>query len=311
MLTYVVRRLLWLPVILLAVSLVTFTLGFYGPGDPALIRLGGRAGSPEQVERIRHQLGLDRPFLVQYGDYVWSAMQGDMGESLTKFPGQKVSILIADKIWISVQLGLAAMLITVAVGIPLGHLAAVKQGTWLDTIIMSTALIFTSIPVFVSAPFLLLFLAVKLDLLPVSGWGGFFDQRIVMPALALGVPGIGVMARYMRTSTLEVLHQDFVRTARAKGLTELVVQSRHVMRNALIPVVTIIGLSMATLVEGAFITETFFGIPGIGRLAVDSIFARDYPIIMALGLIIAIAFVVANLVVDLVYALLDPRIRYQ
>ena len=239
MLPYVFRRLLWLPVILLAVSFVTFTLGFYGPGDPVRIRLGTQTGTPEQLERLRHRFGLDRPFLVQYGDYVWKAIQGDLGESLTKFPGQKVATIVGHKIWVSAQLGLASMLISVLVGVPLGHLAAYKQGTWADSTIMAIALFFTSVPVFVSAPFFLLFLVVEWGFLPASGWGGLFDKRIIMPALALGVPGIGVMARYMRASTMEVLGQDFIRTARSKGLTEYLVQSRHVLRNALIPVATV------------------------------------------------------------------------
>ncbi|MBI2867178.1 MAG: ABC transporter permease [Chloroflexi bacterium] len=310
MLAYIARRLLWLPVVLFAVSFITFTLGFYGPGDPAQVRLGARA-TPEQVERLRRQLGLDRPFLVQYGDYVWHTMRGDLGESITKFPGQRVGTLVARRIWVSAQLGLAALILAVVLGIALGQLAAMHQGSWLDSAIISLSLFFGSVPVFVSAPFLLLFLVAKLGLLPASGWGGLFDQRIIIPALALGTPGIAAIARLTRASTLDVLGQDYVRTARAKGLPEGIVRRRYILRNALVPLVTVIGLSLGGLVEGGVISETIFGIPGIGQLALSAITSRDYPIIMALGLIIAVAFIVANLLVDVAYAFVDPRIRYQ
>ena len=309
MLAYVTRRLLWLPFLLLIVTMITFTLGFYGPGDPAEVRLGAKA-TPEAVERLRLQMGLNRPFPVQYADYIWGAVRGDFGESYA-LAGRRVSEIIGRKIWISAQLGLAAMVIAVGLGIPLGMLAAYKQGTWMDTALVSLALFFYATPVFITAPFLILFLALKLQLLPTAGWGGFFSPQIIMPALVMGLPGIAGMARLTRASALEVLGQDYVRTARAKGLSEFTVQSRHVLKNAMIPVLTVLGLSMATLVEGAFITETIFGIPGIGRFAVDSIFNRDYPVIMALALIVAVAFVFANLLVDLLYGVLDPRIRRQ
>ena len=309
MAVYIARRLLWLPFLLLAVSFITFVLGFYGPGDPVQVRLGARA-TPESVARVRQQMGLDRPFPVQYADYVWSAMRGDLGESYAH-DGHSVQEIIGKKVRVSAQLGLAAMFLSVSMGMPLGLLAAYKQGTWMDTALVSFALFFYATPVFITAPFLILLLALQLDLLPTSGWGGLFSPHIVMPALVLGLPGVAGIARLTRASALEVLGQDYVRTARAKGLTEVVVQRRHVLRNALIPIVTVLGLSMATLVEGAFITETLFGIPGIGRTAVDSIFLRDYPVIMALVLIVAVAFILANLVVDILYGVLDPRIRYR
>jgi ABC-type dipeptide/oligopeptide/nickel transport system permease component len=309
MLTYVVKRLLWLPFLLIAVTLITFTLGFYGPGDPAEVRLGAKA-TPESVERLRTQMGLDRPFVTQYTDYVWSALQGDFGESYS-LADRQVTEIIGRKVWISAQLGMAALALAVIIGIPLGLLAAYHQGTWMDTALISFALLFYATPVFISAPFLILLLSLWLNLLPTAGWGGLLSTQIIMPTLVMGLPGVAGLSRLTRASALEVLGEDYVRTARSKGLSESVIQSRHVLRNALIPITTVLGLSLATLVEGAFITETIFGIPGIGRFAVDSIFNRDYPVVMALVIIVAVTFVLANLLVDIFYALLDPRIRYK
>lgn len=305
---FIARRLLWLPFLLLIVSLVTFALGTYGPGDPVEVRLGTKA-NPQSVARMRQQMGLERPFFVQWGDYVRKALKGDLGESYT-FRGQTVGGLVAKKIWVSARLTAAAMFIGIGLGIPLGLLAALKQGTWLDGALVSFALFFNATPVFITAPFLIIFFALKLHLLPTGGWDGLFSAKIIMPALVMGLPGIAGLARMTRASALEVLGQDYIRTARAKGLTEFTIQVRHVLRNALIPVITILGLSLAGLVEGAFITETIFGIPGIGRLAVDSIFQRDYPVIMALTLIPACALVMAVLISDILYAVVDPRIRY-
>lgn len=289
--------------------MVTFSLGQFGPGDPVEILLGQHF-NPEVVTRIRQERGLDNPFFIQYRDYVWGVLHGDLGLSF-KYVGQPVDRLIAKKIWVSAQLGIAAMIISIGLGFPLGLLAALKQGTWIDTAIVSFTLFFMALPVFITAPVLLLVLVLKLHWLPSSGWGGFFSPYIVMPALVMGIPGVAGLTRLMRASTLDVLGQDFIRTARAKGLSELIVQYRHVIRNALIPIMTVLGFALAGLVTGAFITETIFGIPGVGRLALESIFARDYPVIMALTLIISLAFVLANLFVDVMYAIIDPRIRYR
>ena len=309
MFTYIVKRLLWTPFLLLAVSFITFFLSLYGPGDPIQVLLGQHR-DPDVVARIKAQRGLDRPFLEQYGRYIWSAVNGDLGESI-KFRGQPVGELLASKVWTSAKLAVVALLIGLAVGIPLGILVANKQGTALDPLVVSISLFFSSLPVFITAPFLLLVFVIWLKLMPSAGWAGdMADPRLLLPALVMALPSISAIIRLMRASTLEVLGQEFVRAARAKGLTEMAVQSRHVARNALIPVITVVGLSLGTLVEGAFITETIFGIPGVGRLAVDSLFARDYPVIMAMTLLIAVSFVTANLLVDIAYAFLDPRIRY-
>lgn len=305
---YIIRRLAWTPILLLIVALITFLLGTYGPGDPIEI-LQGQYNNPEAVERIREQRGLDRNVFVQYGIYVKNVLQGDLGESF-KYRDRTVAELIGKRIWVSAQLGLAASIISLALGIPLGLYTAMKQGTWIDVTTVSITLFFMSLPVFITAPVLLLTFGLWMGILPIQGWGGFFDTRVVMPALVLGIPGVAVMTRLTRASTLDVLSQDYVRTARAKGLGEFLVRRRHILRNSLIPVFTVVGLSLATLVEGSFITEAYFGIPGIGSLAIESFFSRDYPIITALVLIIAAAFVVANLIVDIGYRFLDPRIRY-
>ena len=308
MAAYILRRLAWTPILLLTVTLITFLLGSYGPGDPVEL-LQGQYNNPEVVERIREQRGLDRNIFVQYVVYVKNAVTGDLGESF-KYRDRTVKELISKRIWGSAQLGIAASLVSILVGIPLGVYVALKQGTWIDITIVSITLFFMSLPVFITAPFLLIFFGLWLAILPIQGWGGFFDTRIIMPALVLGIPGIAILTRLTRASTLDVLSQDYVRTARAKGLGELVVRSRHILRNALIPIFTVIGLSLATLVEGSFIAEGYFGIAGIGSLAIEAFFSRDYPIITALVLIIASAFVIANLIVDIGYHFLDPRIRY-
>ncbi len=305
---YVIRRLAWTPALLLIVALITFLLGTYGPGDPVEV-LQGQYNNPEVVERIRQQRGLDRNVFVQYGVYIKNLLQGDLGESY-KYRDRTVAELIGKRIWVSAQLGLAASIVALSLGIPLGVFTAIKQGTWIDVTTVSITLFFMSLPVFITAPVLLLAFGLWLGILPIQGWGGFFDTRIIMPALVLGVPGIAVITRLTRASTLEVLSQDYVRTARAKGLSEFIVRRRHILRNSLIPVFTVVGLSLATLVEGSFITEGYFGIPGIGSLAIEAFFSRDYPVITALVLIIAAAFVVANLIVDVGYRFLDPRIRY-
>ncbi len=306
---YIVKRLLWLPLLLLAASFITFSLGRFGPGDPVRVMLGNRYDE-QTAQRIRHELGLDRPFLAQYGDYIWNFAQGDFGESF-RYRGQPVRDLVIRKMWVSAQLAIAAMVISLGVGLPLGFFIAHRQGRWEDPASVTVALVLMSVPVMVSVPALLWTFCLKLHWVPCSGWGGLFDPRILVPAITMGVPGIAGLTRLMRASTLDVLGQDFIRTAHSKGIGQMTVNSRHVFRNALIPIVTILAFSLAGLISGAFITETILGIPGIGRFAVESVFDRDYPVIMAITLIGAGAFVLANLLADVAYAFIDPRIRYQ
>ena len=270
--------------------------------------LMGQDADEKVVERIREQRGFNDNIFVQYGNYLKSVTRGDFGESF-KYRGRTVSELLKKKMWVSAQLNLAALFLSVGVGVPLGLFAALRQGTPWDTWTIACTLLGQSIPVFLTAPVVLLIFSLKLDILPSHGWGGFFDTRIILPAVVMGVPGIAIIARLTRASTLEVIGQDYIRTARAKGLSEFVVQRRHVIRNALIPVVTMLGFSLAGIAFTSFIVERFFGIPGIGNLFIESIFSRDYPIINAVIIIGTSMFVIANLIIDLLYPFLDPRIR--
>ncbi len=304
---YLLRRLLWLPVILFTVSFVTFVLGRYGPGDPVQV-LMGQHSNPAVVERIREQRGLNDNIFVQYGRYIGNVARGDFGESF-KYRGRTVTELLKAKMWVSAQLNIAAMILSVGLGVPIGLFAALRQGSLWDTAAVMMTLSWQSVPVFLTAPGLLWVFAWKLDLLPTHGWDGFFSTSIILPAVAMGVPGVAIVTRLTRASTLEVISLDYVRTARAKGLSEMVVQRRHILRNAMIPVVTSLGLSLAGIAFTSFIVERFFGIPGVGNLLIESIFARDYPIIDGVLLIGTTMFVLVNLIIDLIYPVLDPRIR--
>ena len=304
---YIVRRLVWLPCILIVASFVTFVLGRFGPGDPVEVILG-QYNKPEVVERIREQRGLNDPIIVQYGRYLGQVVRGDFGESY-KYRGRDVADLLKKKMWVSAQLNFAALIISLGLGIPIGLYAALSQGTAKDTLAVAFTLLGQSFPVFLTAPALLMIFALKLDILPTHGWGGFFDTRIILPAVVMGIPGVAFFTRLVRASTLEIISQDYVRTARSKGLGENVVRRRHILRNSMIPVVTVLGPTFAGLATTSFIVERYFGIPGVGNLLIESIFARDLPIIIAVVLIGTTLFVLANLIVDLIYPLIDPRIR--
>ena len=305
--SYLVRRLLWLPVILFTVSFVTFVLGRYGPGDPVQV-LMGQHNNPAVVERIREQRGLNDNIFVQYGRYVSNVARGDFGESF-KYRGRTVTELLKPKMWVSAQLNIAAMILSVGLGVPIGLFAALRQGSLWDTAAVMMTLTWQSVPVFLTAPGLIWVFAWKLDMLPTHGWDGFFSTSIILPAIAMGIPGVAIVTRLTRASTLEVISLDYIRTARAKGLSEMAVRRSHILRNAMIPVVTSLGLSLAGVAFTSFIVERFFGIPGIGNLLIESIFARDYPIIDGVLLIGTTMFVIVNLLVDLLYPVLDPRIR--
>ena len=309
MLAYIVRRLLWTPVLLALAAFFVFMMGTCAPGDPAELRLGNRA-TPERIDRERERLGLDDPFPVRYVRYVSDVLRGDFGDSY-HYQGKPVLEIIAPKLWVSLQLNIAALIVAVAVGLPLGFYAAKKQGTGKDPAIVITMLILYAMPVFFTAPFLILFFAVKLHWVPAAGWGGFFSPQIVLPALTIGIPGAAVFVRHMRASTLEVIGQEYVRTARAKGMSNFVVNYRHVARNALLPILTIMGFTLAGMFGGSLIVELIYGIPGAGRLSLDAIFQRDFPVLTAFVLLGAAMLVLANLVIDIAYTIVDPRIRLQ
>ena len=314
--SYIIQRLLWAPVILLAISMVTFALGRFAPGDYVRVQAGARA-NPETIERIRHERGLDDPVYEQYGRYLVNVLQGDFGQSVI-YRGVDVEDVILPKLWVTVQYNFLVLILTFAVGLPVGTWAALKRGTWSDPFAIGVFLLFASVPVLVTIPVLQWLLAVKLDWLPTTGWRvhefygielGLFSKQIVLPVLILTLPSIAGVARYMRAQVIDVLDQDFVRTARAKGLEEFAVVGRHVVRNALLPIATIMAFELAGLLGGSIFVETLLGIPGIGAYAFESIGSRDYDSIMAIVLIGAAAFIAANLLVDIAYAFIDPRIR--
>jgi len=309
MLVYIIRRLLWTPVLLALAAFFVFLMGTFAPGDPAELRLGNRA-TPERIERERERLGLDRPIPVRYVQYISDALRGDLGDSY-QYQGKPVLEIIAPRLWVSLQLNIAALIVAITVGLPLGFYAAKKQGTAKDPTIVITMLILYAMPVFFTAPFLILFFAVKLHWVPAAGWGGFFSLQIILPALTIGIPGAAVFVRHMRASTLEVIGQEYVRTARAKGMSNFVVNYRHVARNALLPILTIMGFTLAGMFGGSLIVELIYGIPGAGRLSLDAIFQRDFPVLTAFVLMGAVMLVLANLVIDIAYTIVDPRIRLQ
>ena len=305
---HILRRLLWMPFLLGIVSAITFLLGTYGPGDPVQVMLGSKYDEVT-AERLRESLGLNRPVIVQYADYISNAMRGDFGESL-RFRGRSVSSLLVSKMWVSFQVNLAAMMVSLSLGLPLGFWIAHRQGSWVDPASIALSLMLMSIPIMVSIPLVLWALCLKLHWVPCAGWGGLFDLRIIVPAITMGIPGIAGLARLMRASTLDVMGQDFIRTAHSKGIHPITVDYRHILRNAIIPIITILSFSLAGMLTTGFITERLLGIPGVGDFAIQSIFNRDYPVIMAFTLILSTAFVVANLLADIAYTFVDPRIRY-
>lgn len=302
------RRIIWLPLVLASVSAVTFMLGTYGPGDPVQVALGTKY-DPKTADRLRESLGLNRPVLVQYVDYMFGVVKGDFGESF-RYRGRSVSSLLFSKILVSFQVNLVGMAVSVCLGLPLGFWLAHKQGSWMDPAVVAVSLMLMSVPIMVSIPLVLWGLCLKLSILPCSGWGGLIDLRIIVPAITMGIPGVAGLARLMRSSTLDTLNMDFVRTARSKGLSSRLIDSRHILKNALIPIVTVLSFSLAGMLTTGFITERILGIPGVGDFAIQSIFNRDYPVIMALTLILSFAFVIANLIADVAYTIIDPRIRY-
>ena len=313
MLAYVIRRLIATVVVMAVVAFVVFLLLYLTPGDPAAI-LAGDAATSEDIRRIREKLGLDEPFLVRFGGWVARLLHGDLGISI--FTNLPVTHLIAQRIEPTLSLTLCTLVVSVTIAVPLGVIAAARAGTWIDRMVMAFSVLGFSVPVFVLAYILILTFSIGLDWLPVQGYRPISDglwewaRHLILPSTALGTVYIALIARITRASMLDVLAQDYVRTAQAKGLAPGEVLVGHALKNAAVPIVTVIGIGIALLIGGAIVTETVFAIPGIGRLTVDSILRRDYPIIQGVVLIFSGAYVLINLVVDLSYMFLDPRIRY-
>lgn len=318
MTAYLVRRLLWLPVLLLIISFVTFALGFYGPGDPVQVLMGLRA-RPEVVEQLRKDYGFDQPLIVQYFNYIGNALRGNFGYSIVKYPGQPVSELLAKRFPVSLQLNIVTIAWSLPLGIALGIVAALSRRSWVDVFIRALVILGVSLPIIGLQPILTFLLGRRQELfgltigpfLPVGGWKGMFAPEVILPSFLLGLGIVAVFTRQTRAALREAMTSDYVRTARAKGLREWMVILRHALRNALIPLFTLFGFMIIGLFAGSFIVESFFGIPGIGQLAYDSLTSREYYIIVAFTLIGATVYVLITLAVDILYVFVDPRIRYQ
>jgi peptide/nickel transport system permease protein len=310
---YIVRRIFATIPVMGVVALFVFSLLYISPGDPAAV-IAGDLATDEDIARIRKSLGLDEPFLVRFGSWLWGVLQGDLGISI--FTNLPVTRLIGQRIEPTVALSLSTLLVAIVVAVPLGVVAAWKAGQWVDRAVMVFAVLSFSIPVFVLAYMLIFVFSLSLDILPVQGYASIaeglwpFVERLILPSIALGLTYAALIARITRASMLEVLSQDYIRTAQAKGLATDKVLIGHALKNAAVPIVTVIGIGVALLISGVVVTETVFAIPGIGRLTVDAILRRDYPIIQGVILIFSAAYVLINLAVDLSYTLLDPRIRY-
>jgi peptide/nickel transport system permease protein len=295
------------------VALFVFSLLYISPGDPAAVIAGDQA-TPDDVERIRASLGLDRPYLVRFGAWVWDIMRGDLGVSI--FTNLPVSTMIQQRIQPTLSLMVVTLILAVSIAVPMGVIAAWRQGTWIDRAVMAFAVLGFSVPVFVVGYVLAYIFALELDWLPVQGYTpferGFWPwlENLILPAVALGSVYIALIARITRATMLEVLQQDYIRTAKAKGLGQRAILFLHALKNAAVPIITVIGIGIALLIGGAVVTESVFAIPGLGRLTVDAILRRDYPVIQGVVLLFSFVYVLVNLVIDLAYTLFDPRIRY-
>ena len=300
------RVLLAIPTILLT-SVVVFLMLYLIPGDPASIYVGESQATPERIAQIRHSLGFDRPLYVQYGDFLWKAVHGNLGRSVQT--NRPVAREVLDRLPNTIQLAVAAMILAIVFGVSLGIISGLKQNSWLDTLAMLGALTGVSIPVFWLGLLLIMFFAVRLHWFPATSQPGL--RGLVLPAISLALLSTATLARLVRSSIIEVLHLEFLQTTRAKGLRERTVVLRHALPNALIPVITVIGLQFGSLLSGAVVTETVFARPGLGKLVVDSIQNKDFPVVQGVILVLAMIYVIVNLLVDLSYAIIDPRIRLQ
>lgn len=314
MLRYITMRVLSTIPVMVIVALFVFMLLRLSPGDPAAV-IAGDYATAEDVMRIRAQLGLDEPIYVQFFQWVAQLASGDLGTSI--FTGKPVIELIGQRIEPTLLLALCTIIFAIAVAVPLGTLAAWKAGSWIDRFVMIFSVAGFSVPVFVLGYVLIYTLSMQWGILPVQGYKspfehgiGLFLYHMVLPTLTLSVIFIALIARMTRASVIEVLQEDYIRTARAKGQGEITILMRHALRNAAVPIVTVIGIGIALLIGGVVVTESVYNIPGLGRLVLDAVLARDYPIIQGLILFFSFIYILINLMVDLSYTLFDPRIRY-
>ena len=308
MTAYIARRLLWAIPSLLVVYTLTFVLIHATPGGP-----WDQSEKPlpaNIIANLNRQYHIDDPLWQQYVSYVWNALHGDLGPSYRSMD-RDVSTIIRESLPVSLQLGLAAMLLALLISVPLGVIAAVKQNTWIDFAASFAAVIGLATPPFVRVALLIVLFSLTLRWLPTGGWGGLLNARSIIPVVALGVGPGAVLSRYVRSSLLEVIRMDYTRTARAKGLHEIDIVVRHALRNALIPVTTVTGVTLVNLIVGSFFVEQLYDVPGIGRQFVGAVSGRDYPLIMGTVLLFAVLITAMNLAIDVGYAFLDPRIRYQ
>jgi peptide/nickel transport system permease protein len=313
MFAFIVRRVIATIPVMAFVALFVFSLLYIAPGDPAVVIAGDQA-TPADVEKIRQGLGLDRPFLIRFGEWLFNILRGDLGISI--FTSLPVTQLIAQRIEPTVSLMIVTLILAISIAVPMGVIAAWKAGSWIDRFAMAISVTGFSVPVFVVGYLLAYIFALQLDWLPVQGytplsqglWPWF--ENLILPAITLGFVYIALIARITRASMLEVLQQDYIRTARSKGVGQMSILFLHALKNAAIPIVTVIGIGIALLIGGAVVTESVFAIPGLGRLTVDAILRRDYPVIQGVVLMFSFVYVLINLVVDLIYTLIDPRIRY-
>ncbi|ALM81576.1 ABC transporter permease [Bordetella sp. N] len=313
MFAYILKRIGATVPVLAMVGIFVFSLLFVAPGDPAAIVAGDQA-SPADIARIREAMGLNRPFLVQLGEWFWNILHGDLGKSI--FNSLPVAQLIHTRLGPTLSLMSVTLVISIVIALPLGVLAAWKAGTWTDRGIMALAVLGFSTPVFVLGYVLSFSVSLKLGWLPVQGYTtldhGLWPwlRNLLLPAISLGFIYIALIARVTRATMLEVLQQDYIRTAQAKGLGQQAILYVHALKNASVPIATAIGIGVALLIGGAVVTESVFAIPGLGRLTVDAILQRDYPVIQGVVLVCSFAYVLVNLLVDVLYSVLDPRIRY-
>lgn len=309
MLRYIGNRLIQLIPVLFLISLIVFMIMHALPGDPAQLMLAGaESGSvtPERLEELREQMGLTDPLPVQYWRFISRAVQGDLGESIRL--RSPVTELIGERFWATMQLSLGGMIFAVLIGLSTGIVAALKQNSWIDTVSMFLAYVGVSMPIFWLGLLLILIFSFQLRWFPPAGGSGL--QGLILPSLTLGFVSAGIISRLTRSSLIETLQEDYVRTTRAKGLPERLIVSRHALKNAFLPVITMLGIQFGGMLAGAVVTETVFSRPGLGRLIVSAILWKDYPLVQGIVLFLAVIYVMVNLLVDISYAWLDPRIRY-